>query len=70
MSHSFDAFVLLISIPSERSILFYSKNLNSYKQSSKTLVDNVCCLLEKGTTIVKTIIVNLWSFSILFKEKL
>ena len=70
MSHSFDAFALLISIPSERSILFYSKNHNSYKQSSKNLVDNVCFLLEKGTTIVKTIIVNLWSFSILFKGKL
>ena len=59
MSHSFEAFVLLISIPSERSIFFYSKNHNSYKQSSKNLVDNVCCLLEKRTTIVKTTIVNL-----------
>ena len=35
MSHSFDAFVLLISIPSEISILPNSSIYKSYKHSSK-----------------------------------
>ena len=33
----FDAFVLLISIPSEISILSYSHIYNSYKESSKKI---------------------------------
>ena len=35
MSYSSDAFVLLISNPSEISILSYSNIYNSYKDSSK-----------------------------------
>ena len=35
MSHSLDAFVLFISIPSEISIQSYSSNYTSYKHLSK-----------------------------------
>ena len=52
MSHSFDAFVLLISIPSEISIPSYSSIYNSYKHSdnihsSKKIADNIYHFLEK-----------------------
>ena len=43
----FDAFVLLASIPSERSILSYSSIYDSYKHSSKNLVDSIYHLLQK-----------------------
>ena len=35
MSHAFDAFALLISIPSEIPTLSYSNIYNSYKHSPK-----------------------------------
>ena len=59
MSHSFDLFVLIISIPSEISILSYSNINNSQKHY----------LLPSLKTDL-TAIVKEWSFSILLKGKL
>ena len=45
MSHSFDAFALLISSPYEISMLSYSNIYNLYKRLSKNFMDNIYHLL-------------------------
>ena len=52
MSHSFDALVLLISIPSEISVLSYSNIYNLYKYSSKkTLDDSIYHITDLKITV-------------------
>ena len=50
MIHSFDLFDVLMSIPSETSILSYCNIFITHTNIHlKKIMDNTCCLLEKQT---------------------
>ena len=57
MSYSFDASVLLISIPSKTSVLSYSNIYNSYKHSFKKTCG---WYLPSSSKTGLTITVKLW----------